>query len=155
MGVPADRDINGMFRDRWKTQFSKVTDGLSHSMMICDVAARPEFWIVGKKQPAGLDESQTNINTGSGTFIPQWDAGPWAARSFKVQPRGHNFDATAPGPCAVNCTNYRGMYGFHIGTANICFGDGSVRSLREALDIQVFYSLVTIRGGETVSDASL
>jgi prepilin-type N-terminal cleavage/methylation domain-containing protein/prepilin-type processing-associated H-X9-DG protein len=154
MGVPTDRDVNGMFRDRWKTKFKNVTDGLSHSMMICEVAARPEFWIMGKKQPAGLDQMQTNINTGSGTFVPQWDGGPWAARSFKLQPRGHNFDATAPGSCAINCTNYRGMYGFHAGTANICFGDGSVRSLNESLNIQVFYSLVTIRGGETVDDAS-
>lgn len=148
MDVPLERDVRGFFRDRWKTRFRDITDGLSQTMMVWEIAGKPEYWLMGKKQPYRLDEMQPNINTGSGQFIPQWDGGPWAARSFKGQPRGHNFDGTAPGPCAVNCTNYRGLYAFHPGAANVCFGDGSVRSLNESLDILVFYALVTAAGTE-------
>ncbi len=149
MNVPLERDVRGFFRDRFKTKFSDITDGLSQTMMIWEVAGKPEYWLMGKKQPFGLNESQFNLNTGSGTFIPQWDGGPWAARSFKGQPRGHNFDGTAPGPCAVNCTNYRGLYSFHHGSANVGFGDGSVRTLAAGMDILVFYALVTAAGGES------
>lgn len=152
MNVPLERDIRGFFRDRFKTKFADITDGLSQTMMIWEVAAKPEYWLRGKKQPFGLDQTQFNLNTGSGTFIPQWDGGPWAARSFKGQPRGHNFDGTAPGPCAVNCTNYRGLYSFHQGAANVGLGDGSVRTLSEGIDIMVFYALVTAAGGEVNGD---
>ena len=145
------RDKNGFFRDRWKGKFDHVTDGLSNSLMLAERAGAPAFWLMGKKQPSALDQSQPDFNIGSGNFVPQWDAGPWAARSFKVQPRGHKLDATSPGPCALNCTNYRGIYSFHAGVASFCFGDGSVRAVREGLDIQIFYDIVTIRGGEPVS----
>lgn len=155
MNVPLERDVRGFFRDRWKTRFKDISDGLSQTMMTWEVAGKPDYWLMGRKQPFRLDEMQFNINTGSGQFIPQWDGGPWAARSFKGQPRGHNFDGTAPGPCAVNCTNYRGLYSFHSGVANVGFGDGSVRSLNEGLDILVFYALVTAKGGEGILDGSL
>jgi prepilin-type processing-associated H-X9-DG protein len=72
-----------------------------------------------------------------------------------------------PGPCGINCTNgqavtsypdpYYGVdgtgqiYGFHDGGVNTLFGDGSVRFLPSALDINTLAALVTRAGGEPVS----
>jgi prepilin-type N-terminal cleavage/methylation domain-containing protein/prepilin-type processing-associated H-X9-DG protein len=136
MGIPAGYPMRGMTRDRETTRFADCTDGLSNSLLIAEDAGRPAAYQKGKRVG---DLSN-----------PEW--GVWASRQFKIQPRGHTMDGTAfPGPCAVNCSNDRGVYSFHPGVANVGMGDGSVRTLREGLDIFVFYYLCTIQGGEVVS----
>ncbi len=54
------------------------------------------------------------------------------------------------GTCAVNCNNDLGVYSFHPGGANVLLCDGSVRSVRESIDLFVFYALVTRSEGEVV-----
>ena len=41
---------------------------------------------------------------------------------------------------------------YHIGGAHFTMGDGSVRFLSENMDLQLYQSLATIRGGEVVGD---
>jgi prepilin-type N-terminal cleavage/methylation domain-containing protein len=136
MGIPADYPKRGMTRDRETTRFADCTDGLTNSLMIAEDAGRPQTWQNGKRV--------------GDLAVPEW--GVWASRQFKIQPRGHTMDGAAfPGPCAVNCSNDRGIYAFHPGIANVCMGDGSVRTLQEGLNIFVFYYLCTIQGGEIVS----
>ncbi len=43
------------------------------------------------------------------------------------------------------------IYGFHPGGVNALFGDGSVRFLKESLNIVVQRTLITPRGGEVIS----
>jgi prepilin-type N-terminal cleavage/methylation domain-containing protein/prepilin-type processing-associated H-X9-DG protein len=43
------------------------------------------------------------------------------------------------------------IFGFHPGGVNALFGDGSVRFLKEGLNVVVQRSLITLSGGETVS----
>jgi prepilin-type processing-associated H-X9-DG protein len=50
-----------------------------------------------------------------------------------------------------NCTNDAEVYSFHPGGANAAFADGSVKFLKESLDIRIFARLVTRAGGEVVS----
>src|SRR2546423_446907 len=57
-----------------------------------------------------------------------------------------------PGQCAINCTNQREVYSFHPGGANVLMADGSVRFLKESIDIRVFAGLVTRAGGEVPGD---
>jgi hypothetical protein len=54
------------------------------------------------------------------------------------------------GPCAVNCSNYRGVYSFHHDGAYAAFADGSVHLLRRDLSPVVFFALITARGGEVI-----
>jgi prepilin-type processing-associated H-X9-DG protein len=54
------------------------------------------------------------------------------------------------GRCAVNCTNDSDIYAFHPGGANIAMMDGSVRLLRQTIDITVVAALLTKGGGENV-----
>jgi prepilin-type N-terminal cleavage/methylation domain-containing protein len=139
MGIPTDYNKAGMFKDRESSRFADVTDGLSQTLMISEDAGRPQYWRRGKRYG---DLSNT-------------EHGVWASRQFKIQPRGHLMDGSAfPGPCAVNCSNDRGVYAFHPSVANVVLGDGSVRSLNHNLDIFVFYYLCTIAGGEVVASDS-
>lgn len=135
-GIPLGANRRGITRDRQTTRFADVIDGLTNSMMFAEDAGRPLAYQNGKFVG----------------YLPDPEWGAWASRQFKIQPRGHLHDGSAfPGPCAVNCSNDRGVYAFHPGAANVCMGDGSVRTLSESLDIMVFYHLCTIQGGEVVS----
>jgi prepilin-type processing-associated H-X9-DG protein len=58
--------------------------------------------------------------------------------------------SSAPGPCAVNCTNNQQPYSFHTGGANFLFADGSVHFLQTGMDIRVLAALATRAGGEVV-----
>jgi prepilin-type processing-associated H-X9-DG protein len=55
------------------------------------------------------------------------------------------------GACAINCTNDREVYSFHLGGANVVFADGRVQFLKATIAIRVFARLVTRAGGEIVS----
>jgi hypothetical protein len=58
------------------------------------------------------------------------------------------------GPCALNSSNYRGVYSFHGTGAFSAFADGSVHMLDQGIAPNVFFALVTARGGEPLADLS-
>ena len=53
-----------------------------------------------------------------------------------------------PGLQVMNCTNNGEPYSFHSGGINVGLCDGSVRFLRESMDIRMFARMVTAQGGE-------
>lgn len=129
---------------QYPTYFSDCIDGLSNSLMIVEDAGRPEWWIQGQR-----NITTPNLATGAPTAWGVWAS---SAAGATFQARGHSEDGLVnPGPCAVNCTNDRGVYGFHANVAMTCFGDGSVRSLSKGLNIFVLYGLVAVQDGKTVS----
>lgn len=54
--------------------------------------------------------------------------------------------------CVMNCTNNQEAYSFHSGGMNASFADGSVRYINEDITIITFCALVTMAGGEVISD---
>jgi prepilin-type processing-associated H-X9-DG protein len=73
----------------------------------------------------------------------------WADPANDVPIHGFTWDGLhAPGPCPVNCTNNNEAFGFHPGGVNVLFADGSVRFVRDGIDIRAFVKLVTASGGE-------
>ena len=52
----------------------------------------------------------------------------------------------------MNCTNNGEMYSFHTSGANVVYGDGSVRFLRQNVAIGVMAALITRAGGEVLPD---
>jgi prepilin-type processing-associated H-X9-DG protein len=50
----------------------------------------------------------------------------------------------------MNCTNNGEVFSFHPGGTNAMFADGSVRFLRESIDIRVLACLITRAGAEIV-----
>jgi len=114
----------------------EIRDGTTNTLMLAEDAGRNDHWVMGK-----LAGSTSN--------------GPWANPGSAVIVRGFNSQTlNFPGPCAVNCTNDREIYSFHIGIAQALFADGSVRSLRAGTDVNVIYALTTRREGEVVPEDS-
>jgi prepilin-type N-terminal cleavage/methylation domain-containing protein len=134
-----------------------VIDGTSNTIMFAESAGRPFIYRRGILLTGDLTTARVN---GSG----------WARPASELTIDGASSDGTTHlGPCAINCTNgFDGatefpyntghyitygtseVYSFHPGIANHAFGDGSVRAIREDIDIREYAKLVT-RAGEEVS----
>jgi prepilin-type N-terminal cleavage/methylation domain-containing protein/prepilin-type processing-associated H-X9-DG protein len=127
-------NYEGALPDNRLTRVTDITDGTSNTLLVAEDAGRPQRWQAGRYVP------------GAFSF-----GGPWASSANPVLIRGSSPDgSTAPGPCALNCTNDRQPYSFHTGGANFLFADGSVHFLSAGMDIRVLAALATRAGGEVI-----
>ncbi len=142
-----------------KPRIQEVTDGLSNTILIAESAGRPYVYRRGFKQVSTDLVSTARVNAGG------W-ARPASDFSIDGSDTGGN---VLPGPQAINGTNgenvagvafphpYYGtegtseVYAFHPGGANVLFGDGSVKFLKDSITMRVFASLVTRAGRESLS----
>jgi prepilin-type processing-associated H-X9-DG protein len=115
-----------------------ITDGTSNTLLISELAGRPEDWIMGVQQPT------------EGERFPNW-WGPWASYNSCIYKTWSSDGTTPGGPCTINCNNSWGIYAFHSGGANAVFVDGSVHFLHVSLDRDTFAALVTRAGGEVLN----
>jgi len=139
-----------------KASFKLVTDGLSNTIMYTESAGRPALYRKGILVNADLAAAHVN-------------GGGWPRPASDVLVFGLTADGTTQvGPCAMNCANGTDIvasgyphpvlstygtsqpYSFHAGVVNHVFGDGSVRTLREDMDIREYARLVT-RAGEEIA----
>ena len=126
-------NYEGAFPVNAARSMADFMDGTSNTILIAECSGRPQLW-QGRRQVPSL-----------------WlSGGPWASRNL-LWGRGATRDGTAFfGPCAVNCTNDREIYGFHPSGASAVLADGSVRFFSALIDIRVFAGLVTRAGGEVI-----
>lgn len=151
-------DINGVrgapaLTANGLTRLAVYTDGLSNTILIDEIAARPMKYIKGKAttdltgQPGWAAWSSPNaLNLYPATqdctgTTPEGDR--YVVASSTAQPQFN---------CLINCCNLQGIYSFHSGSANSLLGDGSVRSLSASMDVDLAIHLHTRDGGEVVSD---
>ena len=124
-------------------KFSEITDGLSNTLLVSEQAGRPDFYILGVKQASNTAMAAYN----------QW--GPWAAYQVSRWQQFGSDGITADGPggpCTINCNNSQGIYAFHTAGAVSVFGDGAVRFLKQGLDPNIYFGVVTCNGGEVLGD---
>ena len=127
--------VNGAFQP-----ISQVIDGTSNTTLIHEQAGRPDWYLARRKQPASASNPFN---------LYWWDS--WASYSH-FQYQGYAADGQSTGwACAVNCNNSQGIYGFHPGGANVGFCDGSVRFLKDSVQVKVVFALATRDGGEPLS----
>ena len=119
----------------------EITDGAAHTLLISELAGRPDQSILGMRQP-----DNSNLR------FPYW-WGPWASYNSCIYKTWSDDGQTPGGFCTINCNNSWGIYAFHTGGANAVLVDGSVHFLAEGLDRDVFAALVT-RAGDEVSDGT-
>jgi prepilin-type processing-associated H-X9-DG protein/prepilin-type N-terminal cleavage/methylation domain-containing protein len=119
------------------TRIMAITDGTSNTILLAEIAGRPELYQNGHDTGTQL----------SGFFGGE---GGWAdATSGGSQLYGSSNDGTVtPGSCGINCSNDFGFYSFHDSGANMLFCDGSVRFLTAGQDIHNLAAQVTRAGGE-------
>jgi len=145
LGLDASLNRSGLFNNDNVVRFADCTDGLTNTILVIEDAGRPEFWVRGQKLGT--------IGVTPPTTVNQSAYGVWAGRDNKTPIHGHTVDGLAfPGPCAVNCSNWRGIYSFHAGVANVAFGDGSVRPLQESMDVYTLVALTTRSGRELITN---
>jgi prepilin-type N-terminal cleavage/methylation domain-containing protein/prepilin-type processing-associated H-X9-DG protein len=139
-------DTDGVFQgvlSTGKRNVDEIKDGTSNTLLVVECAGRPQIWQLNTMVPGS---GEANYTATSGISVSAWAAG----NVFVC--RGYSADGvTKNGPCAVNCTNYYQVYGFHTGGANVCFADGHVIFLRQTIPIEVLAALCTRNGGEVIS----
>ena len=124
------------------TRFRDITDGLSNTICIVEIADKPNQWRAGKL----FKSNAAQVFTCAACVNGQWASPNWNDL------RGYSFDGvTAFGQCAVNCSNGASVYAFHTGGANVLLSDGSVRFLRAGFARDLMIKLVSIAEGD-VSD---
>jgi prepilin-type N-terminal cleavage/methylation domain-containing protein/prepilin-type processing-associated H-X9-DG protein len=124
-----------------KTTIVGIADGTSNTVLLAEVAGKPELYRAGR-------DAGTQLSGFYGGL------GGWAdATSSGSSLWGSSGDGTvAPGACGINCSNDYGFYAFHTSGANVLFGDGSVRFVAAGTGIVTLAALVTANGGEVVGD---
>jgi prepilin-type N-terminal cleavage/methylation domain-containing protein/prepilin-type processing-associated H-X9-DG protein len=152
-GTYADATYIGVMAINVGRRVMEITDGTSSTLLLVEKVGHTKAWI--KRQPA--------INPATGQQVEFGNAG-WAApeRSFMIGVSGsdpnlinpNNGLLATPGPCAINCMNFRQVYSFHSGGANFLFADGSVHFVAESLPLYVLASLWTRASGEVIPGGS-
>jgi prepilin-type N-terminal cleavage/methylation domain-containing protein/prepilin-type processing-associated H-X9-DG protein len=105
-----------------------VRDGLSNTMMVFEVAGRPDHYEEGNLV---------------GTGVIQGDE--WASWQNYIV-----IDRTCNSTQLMNCTNYDEVYSFHLRGCNFVFADGSIHFLPETIDPDTFVSYFTCAAGDIV-----
>ncbi len=122
---------------------SKMTDGLSCTILVVEQAGRPDAWQVGKKRDEGAQFGMANnargmwAGWGSIAFGPTGaDGGPALGDSTDVSANGNNRS---------------GLYSFHEGGAHYLLCDGSVRFTGKKLDPLTLIYLIIRDDGHTLA----
>ena len=132
--VTVNRDGVLEVNEAWS--IAEIRDGTSNTSVIAECAGRPHEYRAGRLA----------ITNG------QLDGG-WADRDNEYITHGYTADGSAsPGPCHTNCTNSNEVYSFHPGGAYHVFADGSVRFVRQTMNIRLFVKLLTRSGDDIVND---
>ena len=146
-------------------KIAKVSDGLTNTIMIAELAARNQLWEKGKNITTA---PSTDTPAAAANFVQllnqqtHFGGGGWADPNNDQWVDGGNRDGNNDirdvngdrNSCVINCTNLqaRAYYSFHIGMSNFTMGDGSVRSISEYIDDTLLAFLITRAGGEVVGD---
>lgn len=159
IAVVAGKGVSGNY-DASPT-IAKVTDGLSNTIMIAELAARNQLWEKGQQFTT---PPSTDSPTAAANFFNllnqqlNYGGGGWADPNNDQWVDGGNRDGnndirdsnTDRNSCVINCTNLqaRAFYSFHRGISQFAMGDGSVKALSENIDDTVLAFLITRAGGE-------
>jgi len=115
-------------------RFRDVTDGLSNTLLIGELAGRPDRYEKGKLIDAyPPDDPGTGMDTHAAT---------WEISTHFVWLVGY---------AEINTANHRGFYSFHDAGANAAFADGSVRFLSETTSMETLSAMCTRSSGEVVT----
>ncbi len=132
-----------------------TTDGLSNTLLFAEMAGRPWLFLTSGQQPsiatwpsyAGAYPSNgIALTYGFGAWAQNnnYGVGIWTSDGTQKW----NPADGSPGPCLINCSNYRGVYSFHTSGAYAAFADGSVHLLSTTIDPAAFLALLTARAGD-------
>jgi prepilin-type N-terminal cleavage/methylation domain-containing protein/prepilin-type processing-associated H-X9-DG protein len=145
-GIPAPANNAGALSGKQATPLRTITDGLSHTILLCEDAGRPQFWT-----KAGRLTGDYRSNNGNPAVSQGFVTGAaWADPAADCPIHGFSPDGLQAGNGVMNCTNNNEPWSFHSGGVNNVFCDGSVHFLAETMDVSLVCALVTRAGAERV-----
>ena len=137
----------------------KILDGTSTTILVAELAGRPNWWVRGVKKTACYSVADyggktQHLNWGGcwscfdNAFMGGMDGSNFAGTS-KVVPKGQPV-------CMINCVNAwaANYYSFHTGSCGFLMCDGSAHMLSENISLTVLARLMSYRGGRPVADGS-
>ncbi|MBN9518934.1 DUF1559 domain-containing protein [bacterium] len=142
----------GFFVNVWKdrdptTRHGDVRDGLSNTIAVVECAERPKLFVRDKEIAVALEDLDNPDNSTNGSG--QVTGAPWSQPRIQIVIDGFTPGAnTFFGPRVINATNASEVWSRHTGGANLLYGDGSVRFLRDSITADDFASLVTRGAGD-------
>jgi len=160
VGLPATNTQNGMLgvsdadctsagacptlERQPRVKFGAVTDGLSKTFLLVEIAGKQNRYFNGKPVPA-------NVYTGTPYFLNSF-FGDWnTARYINGYSGADPVNPQTAGCSVVNVFNENGIYSFHPGGAMSVRGDGSVFFLTADAAANIVAAAVTRDGTENVS----
>jgi prepilin-type N-terminal cleavage/methylation domain-containing protein/prepilin-type processing-associated H-X9-DG protein len=153
-GYPAvtrTTDADGILGAYSPCPLTSVTDGLSNTILLGEVAGKPNWYVRGRQMtvPAPYQPALEGGGWGDVMIGDNWLVGT-DDNCTTENPAGR---ATVIGVCnrRFSDEDMYGLYSFHPGGVNVLLGDGSVRFLSNATDPLVVLQLITKAGGEVPS----
>ncbi len=143
-------------------KLSEITDGTSNSMFVYEDAGRsPKMWETVGQNLAASTGGYLDPETGEARCHWRWAEPDSASGVSKLvnnnKNGGYSFGVQpGPGQCPWNahdCGPNNEIFAFHPSGANVLFGDGSVKFVKETIAGKVQRALITKNGGELVSQS--
>jgi len=133
-------------------KISQVTDGLSNTIMIAEVANKKNEWAMGIMRGPNNESGQAGAT--GGDSWNDWQMGinyirPIIPGRFSTQNGGLG---RARGTCWINCDNKWNLYSFHVGGTQVVLGDGSVRFISQNSSITTMSNLHCIDDGAPLGE---
>jgi prepilin-type N-terminal cleavage/methylation domain-containing protein/prepilin-type processing-associated H-X9-DG protein len=150
-GVTQSADLDGILSEDVPCALASVTDGLSSTILLGEVAGKPNWYVRGRQRAVPASHQRALEGGGWGDFMlgDNWLVGT----DDDCTTENSVGLARVVGICnrRFSGEDMAGLYSFHSGGVNILLGDGSVRFLANATDPLVVLQLVTKAGGEVPS----
>jgi len=164
-------NYDGLLIQGWPVSLNQVTDGTSKTLLIGERFYQIRTWMIGAyaKPPQDPPSDRTNLAVADGpqpvaalfaikNLTDQWPINhdPFAAcykdhqNTYSDRPGGDRPTVPDSTPRLIT-VNDLPFGSFHVGGANFCYGDGSVKLLPEDIDFEVYLALGSRNGEETVS----
>ncbi len=130
------------------TPLSKITDGLSHTILLGEDAGMPQWWTKAGLQAGDDTPSQSTNQAVTAGVVPN---SAWADPKSRCPVDGFTADGMNGGTIVMNVTNSHELWSFHSGGINTVFCDGSVHFIAETTDALIVVALVTKAGNEQIT----
>jgi prepilin-type processing-associated H-X9-DG protein len=153
----------GLLKDG-KTSIAEITDGTSNTIAIIECGGRDERFVsqffeslYPYNYPVERGQGPAGVANGARHRFWRW-ADPGSAFGTSGQPNNKglptNEGVSWPSTVAT-AGNQAGPneepFSFHPGGVNALFGDGSVRFIKDSINLVAFRSILTLSGGDSVS----
>jgi prepilin-type N-terminal cleavage/methylation domain-containing protein/prepilin-type processing-associated H-X9-DG protein len=144
----------GLLKDG-KTSIAEVVDGTSNTVAVVECAGRDESYVSQYVDGYPVVRG-AGVPPGPHRFWRWADPGNAFGTSGRPNNPGTPTHESGPWPTtSVTAGNQAGAneepYSFHKGGVNALFGDGSVRFVKETVNLVAWRGVLTISGNETVS----